>query len=130
MEAISGGWLLTDGFGTKKYYGLNGSARSSDEIGSKTFRWMLEKEERSSGEKIVYSYGAKEGVPYLQSVRYAFSADGAALYEIFFEYSPRTKALESYRTGYRTKVSDTLTRITLRTGGVPTRSYELSYDSL
>ncbi|EKE27739.1 MAG: virulence plasmid 65kDa B protein/YD repeat protein [uncultured bacterium (gcode 4)] len=129
LETFSGGWLSTDSFGVKKYYGLLDNSRLFDESNrNKIFSWMLEKEELPTWEIVLYSYSRENWAVYPISIKYWFSGSWTNLYELQFTYISKTKSVESYRTNFPVKTSKLLSQVSLNVNWAKTKWYECKYD--
>jgi RHS repeat-associated protein len=114
-QRLGNSWVAQLKNGTSVEYGITASGRVSDQGGTKTYRWLLEKSTDTNGNVIEYSYTDFTESPiqrYLKEVRYG-PGDGpwGVYYFVYFSYEDRPDWRKDYRSGFLIKTTKRLQQI-------------------
>ena len=124
-------WLVEQPNGIKLYFGTNPSYRIVQ--GGHTARWLLERMEDPSGNRIFFTYDTTTdtGTAYPQSITYGAGATaGGGPREVRFRYETgaRPDPRLSFRGGLEQKLSRRVSEIQVFGHGQIARRYALGYD--
>lgn len=115
-------WTAALKNGTRLDFGLSPSARVTDEQGSRTFSWLLQKSTDRHGNVIEYRYAAypgSQGRKYLEEIRYGAGAPPwTAYYFVRLTYEARPDWRTDYRSGFLIKTAMRLKEILVGIQGV------------
>ena len=113
-----------DPSGIRYVFGETPQARVTNSLG--IFRWHLERQEDTRGNRIEYSYLQDAGYAYLREIRYNFTGDGKHV-AIVFNYQPRPDPFTDRRSRAPMSVGLRCTSIQVWELGRLVRAYRFAY---
>lgn len=119
-----GGWEATTPSGVKYLYGIHGEAQVKTQLG--IFRWHLEQQVDTHGNRIEYSYDQDGGYAYIAEIRYNFS-DNGGYDSVRINYEKRADIFVDRRSRSPVAIARRATLIEVWALGKPVRSYRLTY---
>jgi RHS repeat-associated protein len=110
-------WIVHLKDGTRLDYGLTASARVTDQMGAKIYKWLLEKSTDTNGNVVEYSYNdadfaGSDSQKYLLAISYGPSSrPWSVYYFILFSYEDRPDWRKDFRSTFLLKTGKRLKQI-------------------
>lgn len=120
----TGGWEAHTPDGVRHLFGLSSESRITTHLG--VFRWHLERQIDTFGNRIEYSYLLDGGYAYIHEIRYNFSTDGRSNIVAFY-YKERHDVFTDRRSRAPVSIGLRLHTIEIKALGSLVRSYRLDY---
>lgn len=120
-------WTLTDRSGNIYTFGTTLDSRLCDNTCSKIQKYYLTEVRDILGNKIKYFYEKKNNVVYPKEIIYTIKKDGTYANKVVFEREERLDKEISYRSGFRTELTDRIKTIRAYTDNVEVVKLELAY---
>src|SRR6056297_603705 len=118
-----GGWKAVDKNGVHYYFGQNLTATNYG--GNLVSQWNIEKIEDLLGNKIIFSYFFKNGVSYLENIRYTDWQNEKGIYELNFSYQQRLEDYLVFNQGYSQNYNHYLKNVDLYVNGILRKRFDL-----
>lgn len=120
-------FTLRDRSGNTYTYGSTLDSRLSDTTGSKIQKYFLTSVKDTLGNQMKYFYEKKNGFVYPKEIVYTVKKDGSYSNKIVFEREERADKDISYKSGFRTEMTDRVKAIRAYTDGVEVAKLEIAY---
>lgn len=120
-------FTLRDRSGNVYTYGQTTDSRLSDSTGTKIQKYFLTEVRDIMGNRVRYFYEKKNGFVYPKEIVYTVKRDGTYSNKIVFEREERTDKEISYKSGFRTEMTDRIKAIRAFTDNLEVAKLELAY---
>lgn len=123
-------WTIQHSNGWVSYLGSSPSSRVESE--GRVFRWWVQAQEDSQGNRIEYTYASLDdgAQVYLNTIAYNFSGahgQGKAGARLDFHYEPRSDVMSDYRAGFEVKTAFRLSDVNMYSNDIAWRHYQIDY---
>ena len=125
---VNNSWTVVDKKGVTYRFGTSTAARQDSPNNTELVtRWMLEEVRDLSGNSVKYSYYKEQGQIYSATITYTEHATTPGIFMIEFVREQRPDVMTSYQGQFLTKNLYRIKEILIKTSGVVTTKYALSY---
>ncbi len=130
IAKVTNGWLITDKKGSKYFFGQTNNSRQFDPANTAhIFKWTLDRVEDINGNYMTITYQTFDNQLFPQYVDYTgnVGTSEATFARISFELEDRTDPTLSYMTGFDSKITKRVKKITTSVGVNNQQSYQFNY---
>jgi hypothetical protein len=112
-------------------YGNTADSRIFGGAATTPYAWALNKIRDRQGNAMTLNYTTGATIPTLANIQYTTNANGAAPYQVTFNYVARTggTTISKYVAGYPVSLANQLDNVTVTASGVIVRKYQLAYSA-